>query len=46
MTVILENCGELTNPVLLSVIRRELSNVQGGLYIKFNDNTIEFDTDF
>lgn len=36
----------MTHPALLSILRRDLSTIQGDLYINFNDQNIEFDTDF
>ena len=44
--VFCENSGEVTNPHLLSILRKEITVHQGEKYIGFNDLQIEYDNDF
>ena len=44
--VFCENAGEVTHPALVSILRKEISTIQGELYISFNDLSVEFDSDF
>ena len=44
--VLCENAGEVTHPALLSILRKDLTTIQGELYINYNDQNIEFDNDF
>lgn len=44
--VFCENSGEVTHPALLSILRKEINTIQGDLYINFNDQNIDFDSDF
>ena len=44
--VFCENSGEVTHPALLSIIRKDISTINGDLYISFNDMNLEFDNDF
>ena len=44
--VFCENSGEVTHPALLSILRKDISTINGDLYISFNDMNIDFDSDF
>jgi len=44
--VFVENAGEVTNPHLVQLLRKEILLVNGEPYISFNDNTQFFDPDF
>ena len=35
--VLCENAGEVTHPALLSILRKDLTTIQGELYINYND---------
>ena len=46
LTVICENMGESVEPPVKAVIDKELSEIQGDKYIRFNDEQVEFSEQF
>lgn len=44
--VVIENAGEATDSSLLSILRREISEINREKVIKFNDKPIDFSDEF
>jgi dynein heavy chain len=44
--VICENIGEYIDPAINSIVCKEIYEVSGDKYIRFNDNQVEFNDNF
>lgn len=44
--MIFEDFGEIVEPALTSVVYKDIQDVKGEKYIKFNDNNMEFNDKF
>lgn len=45
-TVICENISEIIDPAVNAIINKEILEIQGDKYIKFNDEQVEYDENF